>query len=153
MKLLIMPPSYRRNTSEKELPALQRYDGVLYRVLRKALREKTLEDLDILILTEDLRLVKAEEKIPFKPPIGQKWSGWGPAEIPDKVKEDNLEFLKKLSSTRKYDEIFIALGMKFRKAIEGIENIFPKTKIIYIQGRGLGEYAKMLKEWLEEMGG
>ena len=152
MKLLIMPPSYRRNTSEKELPALQRYDGVLYRVLRKALREKTLEDLDILILTEDLRLVKAEEKIPFKPPIGQKWSGWGPAEIPEEVRKKNLEFLKRLASITKYDEIFIALGLKFREAIEGIERIFPDSKIIYIQGRGLGEYAKMLKEWLEKLG-
>ena len=64
-KLVIMPPSFRRKKSDKPLPAIDMYDGVLYRVLRRNMPK---EGLDVVILTEDMQLIFGSEKIPYRPP-------------------------------------------------------------------------------------
>jgi len=145
-KLLIMPPSYKRRT-EPDLPAIERYDGVLYRVLRRNLKS---DNVDILVLTEDLKLVWGNEKLPYKKPKGDRWSGYGPEDIPDKVVKNNMAFLKKVLEKGDYDEVFVALGEKFRKAIGDLEKI-TNVKVTYIRGRGLGLYAQCLKAWLEKV--
>jgi|Deesub1362B_J571_1020462.scaffolds.fasta_scaffold00363_10 hypothetical protein len=147
-KLLIMPPSYRRRPDTKPLPAIKRYDGVLYRVLRRNLKS---DNVDILVLTEDLELVWADEELPYKRPKGEdNWSGFGPKDVPAEVVERNVEFLKKVFE-KDYDEVFVALGEKFRKAIGEIEKI-TDAKVTYISGKGLGPYAQCLKAWLEKVG-
>ena len=50
-KLLIMPPSYRRKT-DPDLSAIERYDGVLYRVLKKNLKSS---NVDVLVLTDNFK--------------------------------------------------------------------------------------------------
>ncbi len=145
-KLLIMPPSYRRRT-EPDLPAIERYDGVLYRVLRRNLKSK---DVDILVLTEDLKLVWGNEKLPYKKPKGDKWSGYKPQDIPDDTVKKNMEFLKEVLEKGNYDEVFVALGEKFRKAIGDLEKV-TNVRVTYIEGRGLGPYAQCLKEWLKKV--
>jgi len=145
-KLLIMPPSYRRRI-EPDLPAIERYDGVLYRVLRRNLKS---DKVDILVLTEDLKLVWGNEKLPYRKPEGDRWSRYGPQDIPDNVVKKNIEFLKKVLEKGDYDEVFVALGEKFRKAIGDLEKI-TNVRVTYIKGRGLGPYAQCLKEWLKKM--
>lgn len=146
-KLLIMPPSYRRRT-DPDLSAIERYDGVLYRVLRRNLKSS---NVDVLVLTDELKLVWGDEKLPYKKPKGERWSGYGPENIPESVIKENLEFLKSILESRDYDEVFVALSEKFRKAVEGLENI-SNVKITYIRGKGLGPYAQHLKKWLESVG-
>lgn len=151
MRLLIMPPSYRRKYTPNLLPAIERYDGILFRVLRKFLEKHKPKDLDIIILTEDLELIDANTPLPPKTPIKGK-TKWLPEKIPNEKIEKNLKFLKNLAEKKQYSEIFVALSLKMRKALRGVETIFPNSKVIYIEGKGLGDYARHLKQWLGTSG-
>ena len=152
-KLVIMPPSFRRKKSDKPLPAIDMYDGVLYRVLRRNMPK---EGLDVVILTEDMQLIFGSEKIPYRPPKGNKrWTGYVKEEISEEVINRNLEFLRQLFDVKNYDEVFVALGRRWRKAIKGIEQLAneKKIKISFISGKGLGFYESSLKKWLKSIGG
>lgn len=145
-KLLIMPPSFKRKLKPKLLPAIERYDGVLYRILRRNMPSK---GLDILILTDNMKLVWSSEMLPYKEPKGKRWSGFGPKRISEETVKRNLTFLKNILEQENYSEIFIALGKRLRGAVKGIETI-SRTKISYIQG-GLGFQSHMLKTWLNKI--
>ena len=56
--LLIVSCSQRKRSESRLLPAIERYDGVYFRLLRKALREDYWpENLDALILSAKYRLI------------------------------------------------------------------------------------------------
>jgi len=151
-KLVIMPPSYKRKMSGGVLPAIEMYDGVLYRVLRANMPK---EGVDVVILTEELQLISGDARVPYKPPAGKRgWSGYGPASIPEEVVKQNLEYLRTLLESRKYDEVFVALGERWRGAVRGIDKIAKEMniKVSYIHGGGLGPYQASLKRWLESIG-
>lgn len=152
-KLVIMPPSFRRKKNDTPLPAIEMYDGVLYHVLRANMPKRDI--IDVVILTEDLELIPGDKKISYKPPKGGKgWSGFSPKdEIPKRVIEKNLQFLKKLFEKNEYDEVFVALGRRWRKAIAGIEDLAKEKgiKLTFISGRGLGPYEASLKKWLNSV--
>lgn len=151
-KLVIMPPSFRRRKSDEPLPAIEMYNGVLYQVLRANMpREKI---VDVVILTEDLELIPANKRISYRPPKGErKWSGIK-FEVSEDVIKKNLEFLKELFEKGDYDEVFVALGRNWRRAIQGIEELAKekRLKVVYITGRGLGPYEAALKRWLRSLG-
>lgn len=152
-KLVIMPPSFRRRKSDEPLPAIEMYNGVLYQVLRANMPKGSV--VDVVILTEDLELIPANRKISYRPPKGEKrWSGIKVEVSEDTIKK-NLEFLKGLFEKGDYDEVFVALGRKWRKAIQGMEELAKEKgiKVVYITGKGLGPYEAALKRWLRSIGG
>lgn len=71
VRLLLLGPSYRSNASPQPLPALERYDGVYFRLVRKHL--PMVRDVKVYVVTEDLELVRADQQIPYKLPIGKSW--------------------------------------------------------------------------------
>ncbi len=152
MRLLIMPPSFRRRQGARTL--IDMYDGVLYRVLRAHLRP----DVDVLILTDKLELKPAETRTRYKPPLRmsdreldtRRWE----REIPPEVSALNQEELRsylgnRMSEGVKYDEIFVAVGRTLRKALGDVSAIAGEfgIRVRYISGP-LGKQARMLKEWL-----
>jgi len=72
-KLLILGPSYRRNPSPDPLPAIERYDGLFYRIVRKYVDKLREKDVDVITITEDLDMIAPETKISYKPPVGDRW--------------------------------------------------------------------------------
>jgi hypothetical protein len=59
--LLILGCSQRKRPDSGLLPAIERYDGVNFRILQKAKREEYLpENLDILILSAKYGLIEAK---------------------------------------------------------------------------------------------
>ena len=147
-KLLIIGPSYRRIEKEGLIPAIERYNGVFYRVTRKNNKNK---DLLIFVLTEDLELIDAASKIPYRSPKGEDWKK---TKNPDhtskyieKMKGKNTLTLKKILDQGTIDEIFIAAGAIFRRALPTLD--YFKGKIILPRG-GIGPTAKLLKDWLSE---
>jgi hypothetical protein len=59
-RLLILSCSQRKAPWEGDLPALDRYDGPAFRVLRKYLRTHSDDSLAILILSAKFGLIEAE---------------------------------------------------------------------------------------------
>ena len=144
-KLLILGPSYRRNTSPELLPAIERYDGLFYRIVRRNMDKVKEKGIDIIIITEDLELVTPETKLPYKPPVGNKWRTMPPvSRNPEKIEKLRNQILEMVKS-RKYDEIFIVLNKHYQALLP---DLTPYTKKIIATSRGLGSKAKELKEWL-----
>jgi len=144
-KLLILGPSYQRNEKQEPLPAVERYNGVFYKVFKKRGKGK----VDILILNDKLDLIWGNEYLPAIPAKEGKWGGYGPKKIPKKIVNRNIKILSDILNKNNYDEVFIALNRNFRRAIEGIDKL-TDANIIYVRGRGIGVQANLLKNWLSE---
>jgi hypothetical protein len=64
--LLILGPSFRRNKRSEPLPALERYDGLFFRVARKYLGNA--KDVDVIVMKDDLTLVDGTAPLTYEPP-------------------------------------------------------------------------------------
>jgi len=131
------------------IPAIQRFDGVFIRLIRKYYRQT--RNLDILILSPVYGLISGEEKIEFKEPIGESWRELNlDSNTISKIRESNLKKLTKWLSKRKYTEIYVNIGKNMLKLIEGFEKIVPQTtNITYAQGPGIGPKMAHMKNWIE----
>lgn len=149
-KLIIISGSTRLIKEPAEpIPAIQRFDGVFIRLVRKY--QKQLRDFDILILSPVYGLIKAEQKIGFKEPIHGSWRELNLSEDDiSKLRESSLSTFQKLLAKRQYDEIYVNVGKSMLKTIEGFEEIAPQTvKITYSQGPGIGPKMAHMKNWIE----
>jgi len=144
-KLLILGPSYRRDPSPDPLPAIERYDGLFYRIVRKYVDKLKEKDVDVIIITEDLDIVTPETKLPYKPPVGESWRSLPPIKKdPEKVELLRRRILE-LVERRKYEEIFIALNKHYR---ELLPDLTVHTKKVIASFKGIGPKAQALKQWL-----
>ncbi len=142
-KLLVLGPSYRRNASPEPLPAIERYDGLFYRIVRRNMDKVKEKGIDIIIITEDIELATPETKLSYKPPVGNKWKTIPPtAKDPEKIEKLRNQILEIVKSKR-YDEIFIALNKHYQQLPADLTSY---TKKIIATSKGLGLKAKSLKE-------
>lgn len=149
-KLVIISGSARiRAEPGDPIPAIQRYDGVFERLLRKYYPD--LVGLDILILSPTTGLVFAEDKIGLQEPIKGSWHEFLLTKKDIlRLKQNNMRFLRDLFTRRKYEEIYVNVGKELLKMIEGIEVLVPtSTKVTYAQGKGIGPKMSHMKEWLK----
>jgi len=131
------------------IPAIQRFDGISIRLIRKYHRQ--LRDVDILILSPVHGLIKAEEKIGITEPIQGSWRrlNLNENEIP-KLRETSLSTLQRLLKKKHYEEIYVNVGRSLLKVIEGFDKIVPSAiKITYAQGPGIGPKMTHMKNWIE----
>jgi len=149
-KLIIVSGSYRVIREPKNpIPALERFDGVFIRLIRKYYKE--LRNFDILILSPTYGLIKAEEKIGFKEPIRGSWRKLELSkDTVSRLRDSSLSTLQRLLTKQQYDEIYINVGKNLLKIIEGFNQIVPQTtKITYAQGPGIGPKMTHMKNWIE----
>jgi len=147
-RLLILGPSFRRNPSEELLPAIDRYDGLFYRVTRKYIRDN--KDVDSVIMLGDLTLVNGITPIPYSAPEGDDW--WTArklsAEMITMAKAENEKFFRRKLRGGKYSEAFIAMGKAYAMALpdlaqSGLKVVFPTTG-------GPGPKAAALRDWISK---
>ena len=144
-KLLILGPSYRRNPSPEPLPAIERYDGLFYRIVRKYIDKLKEKDIDVIIVTEDLDVVTPETKLPYKPPVGESWRSLPPVKRNPKKTEMLRNQILKIVRGRKYEEIFIALNRHYRALLPDLTAYTGKVVFSF---RGMEPKAQALKQWL-----
>jgi len=129
------------------VPALERYDGVFFRVARKYLGK--VKDVDVIVMKDDLTLVDGNVPLPYVPPIGDVWGGQSfSKEEVEEARVRNEDFLDKKLRSRKYSEIFIAMGKKHAKALPDLSRY--DVKVIFPTHGGPGPKARALKEWLTQ---
>ena len=140
--LLIVACSQRKRPDPGLLPAIERYDGVTFRVLRKAKREGYWpENLDVLILSAKYGLIDAA-----MPTVCYEQRM-----TPERAIALNAQVLEKLQSRvgqRDYVEVYVDLGRDYLPAIEGCAELFSGLRVSYAEGR-IGERLKGLKSWLK----
>jgi len=145
-KLIIITTSYRLNKENTEpIPAIERFDGVYFRLLRKHIREGRLRNVDILIVSEKFGLIWAKDKVPYYEVHGKMGSLSLDKKTTEKIRKENLQKLKKI--VNRYSEIYVNVGREYLKLIEGFEK-FTTSKVTYASGKGLGPKASHMKEWI-----
>jgi cytoplasmic iron level regulating protein YaaA (DUF328/UPF0246 family) len=143
--LLIIACSQRKRSDNGLLPAIERYDGVNFRVLQKAKREGyLLGNLDILILSAKYGLIEASTLIEN---YDLKMTKQRAIELQVRVTKDLDNYLSKTS----YDEIFVNFGKTYLTALASSGKI-PKLneKIVYARG-GIGQKMAQMKDWLHRI--
>lgn len=142
-RLLIMACSQRKNPAKRMLPALVRYDGPTFRVLKKYLREESAQDLSVLILSAKFGLISADHEIPYYDCRLKTVSA-------KRIRPQTLEMaeynLKRLNPTA----VGICVGRDYLESLSGFADCVSKDiRIDYLLG-GQGPRLTALKKWLRQ---
>lgn len=143
--LLILGPSFRRKSGPERLTALERFDGLFFRVARKYL--KTTKRVDVAVMLDDLTLTNGSTLLPYIEPEGTKWGG--KLILKTMVKnavEKNQDYLVNKLKGNKYIEVFVAMGKQYAAALPDLTAF--EVKVIFPASGGPGPKAQALKEWL-----
>jgi len=144
--LLILGPSFRRKKSSVPLPAIERYDGLFFRVARKYLKDT--KDVDVAVMIDDLSLVDSIAPLPNTEPEGQHWGARKILiDVVERAKVKNRDFLDKKLRRRRYSEVFISMGKDYAKALPALDQY--ALEVIFPTSGGPGPKARALSEWLQ----
>jgi hypothetical protein len=139
--LLLLGCSGRKRPAKGKLPALDLYDGVNFRVLRAFLHKRGWPPgLCVKILSAKYGLIDSTDLIET---YDQRLDKATAHKINGKV-------LKSLARFNKPSSVFINLGTEYLPAIDGIERLFQKRRIVYSKG-GIGLKMAHMKEWLNAL--
>ena len=139
--LLIISCSQRKLTTPEPLAAIDRYDGVTYRILRKMRREGwTPENLDVLILSAKYGLMEAG--MPAEN-YDEKMTVARADELRDSVQDALKGFIEKKEGG--YHQVFINLGRAYMRTLEG----FHWGLVSTMEASGaIGLKNSQMKAWL-----
>ena len=142
--LLIISCSQRKLTTPERLAAINRYDGVTYRILRKMRREGwTPENLDVLILSAKYGLMAAGMPADN---YDQKMTEARADELRDSVQDTLKDFIE--NKPDGYQQVFINLGKAYMRTLEG----FHWGPVSTMEASGaIGLKNSQMKAWLERI--
>src|SRR5262245_29720611 len=140
-RLLVISCSARKRPAGGLLPAIDRYDGPAFRVLRKYLREGPVDGLTVLVLSAKFGLIPCTRRIPnYDLRITRSSAG--------RMRRQVLGRLRAALAATTYLELGLCLGRDYRSALLGYEGLVPDaTKVATISG-GLGRRLSGLRDWL-----
>lgn len=147
-RLLIMSEAVSKRHQPKEpIPAIERYEGVFFGVVRKLKREGKLQGVDIVIVSQEYGIIGPNSKVPY---YESKSKDFGSRidltkDEVEKIRRENLVKLASIIKEMHSSEIIINVGKAYLKLIEGLEDL-TRAKIIQVEGRSLGLKAKKLRE-------
>ena len=141
-RLLILSCSQRKHATQEPLPAIERYNGPLFFVLRRFLREcpRQARQLDVYILSAAYGLIPGDFPTAW---YDQKINASRVAELQPQV---NTTF----SDIRRdnYVSTCFVLGKTYLKVFEGLQNLVTThTQPIVVYGT-MGKKQTQLKKWL-----
>ena len=142
--LLIISCSQRKLDTSDTLAAIDRYDGVTYRILRKMRREGRIpENLDVLILSAKYGLMPAGAPAEN---YDQKMTNARADELRDSVQDTLKAFIETREGS--FEQVFINLGKAYMRTLEG----FHWGMISTLEASGaIGLKNSQMKAWLEHI--
>lgn len=141
-RLLILSCSQRKRPSHESLPAIERYDGPLFKVLRRFLRESSHQarDLDVYILSAAYGLIPGDFPTPL---YDQRMNTARAIELHSQVMAQFSDLLP-----NGYVSILFVLGKTYLKAFGNLQNLVPAKTVLDIAGGPIGKKQAQLKRWL-----
>jgi hypothetical protein len=140
-----------RNNLSKDTLAIDRYDGVFARIVRKYVREGFIDQRDVLILSPTLGLIRANESIPPSVQSAGTSEDWHQPRVnPTRLEELNqkaLQLVRDVAKAVNYSEAFVNVGKNLYPLIAGIDNILL-CEIVHAKGRGIGPKLVNMKAWI-----
>lgn len=139
--LLILSCSKKKDTRKELLPAVERYEGPFFNILRKS---SVSDSVDVLILSAKYGLIDSKTKIECYDQLMNRKRA-------QELRDACVSKLKKHLEAYRYDEIFVNLGEVYLQALDGLEGYIPETtKLMLAQGR-IGQRSKQLRTWLSSV--
>lgn len=142
-RLLILSCSRRKRADQDLLPAIDRYNGPQFQVLRKFGREHPAEAqaIDVYILSAKFGLIPGNKPIPnYDYKMTQERAG----ELHHQV----LSSLEQCFKESHHEECFIGLGKTYLQAIAGYEQVVPPELRLFVSQGSLGRRQAELHDWL-----
>jgi hypothetical protein len=141
LRLLVIACSQKKTLGDDPVPAIERYDGPAYRVLRKYLREFPDAAPTVLILSAKFGLIPSDHPTP---PYDCRLSKKIALDLPPRVMESAREVL----GSRTWNAIAVCAGRDYRIVLDGFESLVPPgAEFVVLQG-GQGTRLTNLKKWL-----
>ncbi len=140
-RLLILSCSQRKASTKGRVPAIDRYDGPAFRVLRKFLREATGDVPVVLILSAKYGLIDSAKQIPA---YDCRMSAARAQELRPHV----LAALGRLLASRRWQEVGVCAGTHYRSALDGFLPLLPAGSQVVFIGGGQGPRLTRLHAWL-----
>jgi cytoplasmic iron level regulating protein YaaA (DUF328/UPF0246 family) len=142
--LLIMACSQRKRLDPGLMPAIERYDGGSFRVLRKAKREGYCEKrLEVLVLSAKYGLIDAFTLI-------ANYEQRMTCERADQLKTQVKQVVQNYVERNTYGEVYIDLGQNYSLALQELEQLLKGLAVTYAEGR-IGERLAQLKKWIASL--
>ena len=135
---LIACSARKRPEPPEPIAAIERYDGVFFRVLRKWLRTNSSSAPDVLIISARFGLIAADTSIPT---YDQRMTKQRALELAPAVRAK----LRSCLQQRSYSRVFVNLGKDYQPTVEGVEEL---AHAIWATG-SIGKRAQQMKRWLE----
>ena len=146
LRCLILSCSDRKTATSDPLPALERYDGPAFRVVRRYLREhpKALgPSLQIAIVSAEYGLVWPETKLP---PYDRRMI----LARAQTLQQDVVPALRAWLTTYAEIDLFMMLGRSYQPAVEPTTDWLPRHANLTVSNGGWGKQQHQLAAWLDQ---
>jgi hypothetical protein len=143
MRCLILGCSRTKNESPEPLPAIERYDGPPYKVLRRYLDKNNSrnQSLDVYILSAKYGLIDGSLCIEdYDERMTKERATIMRDQVLDQVQEGILP--------QHYDEIFLSMGISYLQALAGLEEIVEGHTSVIASSGASGKKLTALRNWL-----
>jgi len=141
-RCLILSCSQAKRSDDGLLPALERYNGPAFRVVRRFLAkaDPSLCDVDVYVLSARYGLIAADVPIAD---YDQRMTTPRAAELRPQVLARLREILD-----QGYAEVFLSLGHSYLQAVEGFKALVPDGTRVTVSRAAAGRRLTELKRWL-----
>lgn len=149
--LLIISCSQRKRSDPGLLPAIDRYDGLAFRLLRRFLTQHTEKNtqISVYILSAEFGLIPDNHLIPYydRRMTKQRASQLQP-EVLAKIQQLFDMRPDALAKSRCDPKLYICAGRDYLKALEGYKSLIPPGVNVQIAAGSLGKKLSTLHTWL-----
>jgi len=123
------------------MPAIERYDGPAFRLLRRFLAKNPVSSLEVKILSAEYGLISTDYLLPYYDRRITK-------ERSKILHPQVISSLKAILSNKSYTNLLIVLGQDYLGAIYGYETIIPNGVVAQVAKGGMGRKLSILHNWL-----
>jgi hypothetical protein len=141
-RLLILACSQKKRASPALLPAIARYDGPAFQVVRRYLAHHPNDLIDLFIVSARFGLITGDTLIPH---YDQRMQA-AQAHIWQPVVHARL---RHLATRHTYHTVFISVGREYAPALHGAETLFPAATV-KVAGGSQGRRLSELYDWLHQ---
>jgi hypothetical protein len=123
------------------LPAIDRYDGPAFRVLRKFLREASPNAPAVLILSAKYGLIDSTTRI-------ADYDCRMSAGLAERLRPTVRQTLGRVLRSGGWRSVALCVGRDYRAALDGLELLLPEDVQVEVIGGGQGRRLTGLRRWL-----
>ncbi len=140
-RLLLMSCGSRKRPDTMPLPALERYDGPSFRVLRRYLATHPVAPPDVYILSARYGLIPTDQPIPY---YDQRLTPQRATELEPAVRD----MLARILARREFEQIYLAVGRDYARALDGSTEFMPAAASVVAAEGSQGKRLAQLHDWL-----